>query len=58
MLRIGLLVLTVVLTGLIAAATVLDMIHHGISWLDLMALVVVLLFATGICGALWEMGRR
>ena len=34
------------------------MIHHGVSWLDVLALLVTLLFATGILGSLWEMGRR
>ena len=58
MLRIALLAVTVVFTGLIATLTVLDMVDHGISWLDLLALLVVALFATGIIGSLWEMGRR
>jgi hypothetical protein len=56
--RIVLLLVTAVLTGLIAVFTVLDMVHHGVSWLDVLALLVVLLFATGILGSLWEMGRR
>ena len=58
MLRIVLLVVTVVLTALIAIATVLDMIDHGVSWLDVLALLVVALFATGIVGSLWGMGHR
>jgi hypothetical protein len=58
MLRILLLVVTVVLTAFIGVATVLDMIHNGVSWLDIVALLVVLLFATGICGALWESIRH
>ncbi|MFZ0385671.1 MAG: hypothetical protein WAL22_08410 [Solirubrobacteraceae bacterium] len=58
MLRIALFVVTALLTGLIGGFTVLDMIHHGVSWLDLLALMVTLLFATGILGSLWEMGRR
>jgi hypothetical protein len=58
MLRIVLFVVTAVLTGLIGVFTVLDMIHNGVSWLDVMALLVTLLFATGILGSLWEMGRR
>ena len=49
---------TSALTGFIAVATVLDMIHNGVSWLDVVALLVVLLFATGICGALIESLRR
>jgi hypothetical protein len=58
MLRILLLAVTVALTGFIGVATVLDMVHNGVSWLDIVALLVVLLFATGICGALWESIRR
>jgi hypothetical protein len=58
MLRILLFVVTAVLTGLIGVFTVLDMVHHGVSWLDVLALLVTLLFATGILGSLWEMGRR
>jgi hypothetical protein len=58
MARIVLLVVTVVFTGLIGALTVVDMVDHGVSWLDVLALLVVALFATGIVGSLWEMGRR
>ena len=57
MLRIALLIVTVVFTGLIGVFTVLDMVDHGVSWLDVLALLVVALFATGIVGSLWEMGR-
>ena len=58
MLRIVLLVVTVVFTGLIGTLTVLDIVDHGITWLDVLALLVVALFASGIIGSLWEMGRR
>ena len=58
MLRILLLVVTAAFVGFIGVATVLDMIHHGVTWLDVLALLVTLLFATGILGSLWEMGRR
>jgi uncharacterized membrane protein YdbT with pleckstrin-like domain len=56
--RVALLVITIALTGAIAAATVSDIIDHGFSWLDVAALLVVVLFATGICGSLWETIRR
>jgi hypothetical protein len=56
--RVALLVITIVLTGAIAAATVSDIADHGVSWLDIAALLVVLLFATGICGSLWETIRH
>ena len=58
MLRIVLLVVTAAFIGFIGAVTVLDMIHNGVTWLDVLALLVTLLFATGIIGSLWEMGRR
>jgi hypothetical protein len=58
MLRIVLFVVTAAFVGFIGVVTVLDMIHHGVSWLDVLALLVTLLFATGILGSLWEMGRR
>lgn len=58
MTRVLLLLVTVVLTAFIAVATVSDIVRHGVSWLDVVALLVVALFATGICGALWESLRR
>lgn len=56
--RVALLLVTIALTAAIAAATVSDIAHHGVSWLDIAALLVVVLFATGICGSLWEATRR
>jgi hypothetical protein len=58
LLRLALLLVTAAVTVFIAVATVSDMIHHGVSWLDILALLVALLFATGICGALWGSLRR
>ncbi len=58
MVRVVLLLTTIALTAAIAAATVADIVDHGFSWLDIAALLVVLLFATGICGSLWETIRR
>ena len=57
-LRVALLLVTLAVIVFVAAATVSDIIHHGVSWLDVVALLVVLLFATGILGALWESIRR
>lgn len=57
-LRVALLFVTIAVTGFIAVATVSDIIHNGVTWLDVAALLIVLLFATGICGALWESIRR
>ena len=58
MMRFTLMVVTVVFTGLIGVLTVLDMVHNGVTWLDLVAIVVVVLFATGIIGALWQWPRQ
>jgi hypothetical protein len=58
LLRVVLLVVTVAVTVFIGVATVSDIVHNGVTWLDIVALLIVLLFATGICGALWESIRR
>ena len=58
LLRVGLLLVTVAVAVFIGIATVSDIIHNGVTWLDIVALLIVLLFATGICGALWESLRR
>ncbi len=58
MTRIVLLVVTAAFAAFIGVETVHDIIRNGASWLDVLALLVVLLFATGILGALWESIRR
>lgn len=50
--RYVLLPIAVVFTAAIAVYTVLDIVHHGLSSIDVLALVVVVLFATGVIGAL------
>jgi cytochrome c biogenesis protein CcdA len=56
--RIALLVLVVAFTVLIGVLTALDMIHHGVNWLDVLAILIVVLFGTGIVGALLHPPRR
>jgi cytochrome c biogenesis protein CcdA len=56
--RFVLLVVVVVFTVLIGVLTVLDMIHHGVNWLDVLAILIVVLFGTGIVGALLHPPRR
>jgi hypothetical protein len=56
--RFLLLAVVVAFTGLIAVLTVLDMVHNGVNWLDVLAILVVVLFATGIVGALLERPRQ
>ncbi len=58
MTRIIILVVALVFTCAIAAATALDIDHHGFNGVDAMALVIVLLFATGIIGALLQRPPR
>ncbi len=58
LLRVVLLVVTIAAVVFVAVETVSDIVHNGVSWLDIVALLVALLFATGICGALWESIRR
>ena len=55
--RYLLLLVVVVFTAGIAVLTVLDMVNNGVSWLDILALLVVVLFATGIVGALLQPPR-
>ena len=56
--RLLLLVLVVAFTVLIGVLTALDMAHHGVNWLDVLAILIVILFGTGIVGALLHPPRR
>jgi cytochrome c biogenesis protein CcdA len=56
--RFVVLILVVAFTVLIGVLTALDMIHHGVNWLDVLAILIVLLFGTGIVGALLHPPRR
>ncbi|HTU97227.1 MAG TPA: hypothetical protein VMF14_15375 [Solirubrobacteraceae bacterium] len=56
--RYVLLVLVVCFTVLIGVLTALDMIHHGVNWLDILAILIVILFGTGIVGSLLQPPRR
>jgi cytochrome c biogenesis protein CcdA len=57
--RIVLLVLVVAFASLIGVLTVLDIVHqHGVSWLDVLSILIVILFGTGIVGALVHKPRR
>jgi hypothetical protein len=55
--RIALLLVAITFTGLIGVGTVLDIVHNGLTWLDVLALLIVVLFGTGIVGALWQSPR-
>jgi uncharacterized membrane protein len=56
--RIVVLILVVVFTTFIGVLTALDMVHHGVNWLNVLAILIVILFATGIVGALVQRPRR
>ena len=56
--RLVLLAIVVVFTSFIGVLTVLDMVHNGVTWLDVLAIMIVVLFATGIVGALWQRPRQ
>jgi hypothetical protein len=56
--RLVLLAIVVVFTALIGVLTVLDMVNNGVTWLDVLAILVVILFGTGIVGALVQSPRR
>jgi hypothetical protein len=56
--RLVLLVIVVVFTALIAVLTVLDMVNNGVTWLDVLAILIVVLFGTGIVGALLQRPRQ
>jgi len=56
--RYVLLVVVVAFTAFIGVLTALDMIHHGVNWLNVLAILIVVLFGTGIVGALVQPPRR
>ncbi|MHB1568997.1 MAG: hypothetical protein ACYCXW_10105 [Solirubrobacteraceae bacterium] len=52
--RLALLAVAVLFTALIAVLTVMDIAGSGFTWLDVPAIAIVVLFATGIFGALLQ----
>ncbi len=56
--RIVLLVVAVVFIAGFGLLTVLDIAHTGLNWLDVLAILILVLFATGIVGALLEPPRK
>lgn len=56
--RLALLAVSVVFTATIAVLTVLDMVHNGVNWIDLGAILIVVLFATGLIGSLLHPPNR
>ena len=56
--RIVLLVVALVFIAGFGLLTALDIAHTGLNWLDVLAMLVLVLFATGIVGALLEPPRK
>jgi hypothetical protein len=50
--RTTVLVVALLFIALLAALTVLDIVHYGVTWLDVLAVMILGLFLTGIVGAL------
>lgn len=56
--KLALLWVTVVFIGGIGVLTALDIIHNGVTWLDVLAILILILFATGIVGSLVQSLRN
>jgi hypothetical protein len=52
--RIVLLIVSLVWTSALAVLTVLDIDHNGFNGVDAFAVLILVLFATGILGALFQ----
>jgi hypothetical protein len=50
--RTAILIVAILFIAMLAALTVVDVIHYGVSALDVVAVLILVLFATGIVGAL------
>lgn len=56
--RFVVLVIVVIFTVFIGVLTALDIAHHGLTWLDVLSILIVILFGTGIVGALLQPPRE
>ncbi|HEY2770066.1 MAG TPA: hypothetical protein VGI87_05840 [Solirubrobacteraceae bacterium] len=50
--RVAILIIALAFIGGLAALTVDDIVHHGLTAVSVMALGIIVLFAVGIVGAL------
>lgn len=50
--------IVVVFTAGIGALTAADIVNNGLTWLDVLAILIVILFAIGIVGSLLHRPRR
>jgi hypothetical protein len=56
--RTLLLVVVLAFIGGLGLLTAVDINRHGVTWLDVLAILILVLFAFGIVGALLESPRR
>jgi len=56
--RFVLLVVALVFIAGMGVLTALDISHTGLNWLDVLAILILVLFTTGIVGALLEAPRK
>ncbi len=56
--RVVVLVIVVIFTAFIGVGTAVDIAHHGVTWLDVLSILIVILFGTGIVGALLQPPRE
>lgn len=50
--RTALLITALLFIALVAVLTVVDIVHYGVTTLDVLAVLILVLFSTGIVGAL------
>jgi hypothetical protein len=55
--RLVLLWVSIVFIGGLGVLTAQDIANNGVTWLDVLAILILVLFATGIVGALLEKPR-
>ncbi|HWD76897.1 MAG TPA: hypothetical protein VG371_17300 [Solirubrobacteraceae bacterium] len=56
--RLLVLAVVVLFTAGLGMLTVQDMVNNGVNWLDILAILVVVLFGTGIVGSLLHRPRE
>ncbi len=56
--RTVVLIIALLFMAMLATLTVLDIIRYGVSALDVISILILILFATGIVGALRTPPRR
>jgi hypothetical protein len=55
--RTAILIVALLFIAMLAALTVVDIVHYGVTALDVVAVLILVLFTTGIVGALRQRPR-